>query len=342
MSAVRDALRPLYSIFRPIYVPIAEALAGRAPNRSDVDFKVVGEPVRDNLPPFDTYLRRQRPNSRLSTFKPRYPFALDRGEIAQGFVSTDPNSPYGHEPELAHLIDLLAPDDAVFLDVGANAGYFSVYLAVRPNFRGSIHAFEPIPASFASLRMIIDTLKCGDFVTCYENAVSDYVGIATMDPGDHGGLASIKEGKVEHGVTVPTMTLDSLKLPRVDFLKVDVEGHEINVLKGAEKLISEHNPYIFLESWMFDDPKKGFEPLQFLVDRGYKLYLPCWAQSNGTFFVGIGAGYEMSVFALVPFTFEERLTFPGNPINIFAAPRSKEAALGELYGVDRVKPNEAG
>jgi FkbM family methyltransferase len=326
--SIRDVLRPIYSaIFR------RGVNAGAASASSEIPA---------NLPPFDTYLYRERPNTRLSTFKPRYPFGLERGVAAKAFYSTDPNSPFGHEPELAHLLDLLASNDAVFLDVGANNGHFSIYLGTRADFKGRIHAFEPIPDTFAALRTMVDTLRCGDVVTCYQAAASDSVGTASMDLGGHAGLASIKEGSLENGVAVPTLTLDSLKLPRVDFLKVDVEGHEINVLRGADELIKAHKPYIFLESWTFeDDPQKGFEPLQFLIDRGYKLYLPAWAQSNGTFFVGIGAGFEMKNFALVPFTFADRLTFPGNPINIFAAPLSKEAKLGDLYSVARVKKDAA-
>lgn len=324
IRSIRDMLRPIYSsIFR------RGVNAGAASAYAEVPA---------NLPPFDSYLYRERPNTRLSKFKPRYPFGLERGVAAKAFYSTDPNSPYGHEPELAHLLNLLAPDDAVFLDVGANNGHFSIYLSTRPGFKGHVHAFEPIPGTFAALRAMVDALRCGDTVTCYQAAASDSVGTANMDLGGHAGLASIKEGSVENGIAVPTLTLDSLSLPRVDFIKVDVEGHEINVLKGADQLINSHKPYVFLESWTFEnDPQKGLEPLQFLIDRGYKLYLPAWAQSNGTFFVGIGAGFEMKTFALVPFNFADRLTFPGNPINVFAAPQSKEAKLGDLYSIARVK-----
>jgi FkbM family methyltransferase len=285
--------------------------------------------ARLNLPPFDSYLLRARPEARLAKFQSRFPFALDRGPEAKRLHQSDPNSPLGHEPELSHLIDRLVPDDGVYLDVGSNYGYFSIYLATRPGFHGRIHAFEPIASSFAGLRDLVMALRCDDSVTCHNAAVSDQIGTATMAIGDDPGLASIKDGAFANGEVVKTITLDSLNLDRVDFMKIDVEEHEAAALRGADALIAKHQPYIYLESWSFDnDSRKVFEPLKFMLDRGYRLYLPAWAQSNGSFFVGVGAGYEMDKFALLPFSLIDRLTFPGNPINIFAAPVSRQDKLG--------------
>jgi FkbM family methyltransferase len=276
---------------------------------------------------------RARPEARLSTFHPRYPFALDRGPQAEGFYARDPNARFGHEPELSHLLDLLVPDDGIFLDIGSNFGYFSIFLGSRPNFHGRIHAFEPIESSHAGLCTYVNSLGCDNVVTCHRAAVSDKIGTAKMDPGTDPGLAAIKGEDFTQGETVRTVTLDSLNLGRVDFIKIDVEGHEANALRGADALIKANRPYIFLESWTFpEEPDKVFEPLRFLLDRGYLLYLPAWAQSNGTFFVGIGPSHEMDKLALVPFTLRDRLSFPGNPINIFASPSAGIARLGARWG----------
>jgi FkbM family methyltransferase len=223
---------------------------------------------------------------------------------------------------LAHLIDLLIPDDGVFLDVGSNYGYFSIFLATRTNFHGRVHAFEPVATSFAGLQNLVVSLQCEAIVVCHQAAISDELGTANMEVSGDPGLARIKEGKLDRSETVRKITLDSLKLDRVDFIKIDVEGHEANALRGAEELIKSNSPYIFLESWTFpDNPQKVFEPLRFLFDHGYALYLPAWAQSNGKFFVGVGASHEMHTMALLPFSPKDRLTFPSNPINIFACPK---------------------
>src|SRR5882762_1573365 len=162
----------------------AKALATLFPNIPPIS----SEAVPTNLPPFDTVLMRGRPRTRLSKFRPRYPFALERGPRARQLIISDPNNPFGHEPELAHLIDLLVPDDGVFLDVGANYGYFSIYLATRSKFHGEIHAFEPVANTFAGLLGLIDSLHCGKVVTCHHVAASDELGtvkmaVAGIDPG---------------------------------------------------------------------------------------------------------------------------------------------------------------
>ena len=232
-----------------------------------------------SLPPFDAFLEREKPQSLLSVFRSRH-FAL------QG---DDPNNPFGHEPELAHLLDLLMPDEGTFLDVGANGGYFSVYLSIRPNFHGSINAFEPVAGTFAWMRENIRTFAPGKNIVSHQVAASDKVGEATIDVNANSGLSSIKE-KAEHGETI---ALDSLNLDRVDFMKVDVEGHEANALRGAEGIIRSQTPYIFMESTLVGEKiSEAFEPLQFLLDRGYLLYLPAWLQPNGSLAVRHRTGFR--------------------------------------------------
>jgi FkbM family methyltransferase len=312
VRSLRNKLRPYYSVFRPIYVPLL-CSAGYLP--------------------FEAFIWRAKSEARISKFHPRYPFALERGPAAQRLHQNDPNNRLGHEPELAHLLDLLVLDDGVFLDVGSNYGYFSIYLATRPSFRGRIHAFEPVASSYAGLREIVSSLQCDQIVTCHHTAASDSTGTANMDVAGDPGLASIKSGPIEQGEVVQTITLDSLNLPRVDFIKVDVEGHEAATLRGAERLIKTCSPYIFLESWTFPgQPKKVDEALRFLIALGYALYLPAWVQPDKSLFVGIGPTHEMSTFALVPFSLEDRRTFPSNPINVFASHKSRENSLGAVLG----------
>ena len=130
-------------------------------------------------------------------------------------------------------------------------------------------------------------------------------------------------GTSEFSESVKLVTLDSLELGRCDFLKVDTEGYEYKALLGAVKTISKYKPYIFLESTHTAkvDGKYTNEvllPLKTLSEMGYLLYLPAWKQSNGSYFIGIGPDFEMENFALLPFQPNDRFTFPGEAINIFA------------------------
>ena len=286
----------------------------------------------DQRPPFDRFLARASARALRSTFHPRYPFALDRGPLARELQIPDPANPFGHEPELAHLIDRHVPDDGVYLDVGANGGYFSVYLAVRPGFRGHIHAFEPVAGTFAVLRKYVSGLGCDGLVTCHQAAASDRIGEARMDVSNpNSGEAAIRETGAT-GEVVRTVTLDSLGLARVDFMKVDVEGHEEQALAGAKAIIERHRPFVFFESWLLPDRlDAALRPMQFLAGKGYNIYLPGWQQSDGSPFIGIGAQCQRQTLALYPIDdFRERRWFPGEAINLFAAPASREGETGTL------------
>ena len=342
INYIKAIFRPYYSVFRPISVPLVQL--HRRPYGYWSNRPISLKTIPEVLFPFDAVLMRGKASSRLSRFYPRYPFALERGPRAKELFNSDPNNPFGHEPELAHLLDLLVPDDGIFLDVGSNYGYFSIYLATRPGFHGHIHAFEPVASTFAGLSSLVDSLKCSETVTCHQTAASNELGTAKMVvAGIDPGLASIKDGMLGEGEIIQKIALDSLNLKRVDFIKVDVEGHEEQALKGAQTIIESKKPFIFLESWSSAaEPEKVLEPLKFLLDRGYKLYLPAWAQSSGLFHVGIGASHETHTFAMVPFELQDRFVFPGGPsqpINIFACPVTRVEELGDFWNISTVLDN---
>ena len=326
---LRDRLRPHYSRLRFAYVPIHRHISFRLGTHTLRAFSAAGRAtnaVAKN--DFDAFLIRATPEARLSIFRQR-PFQSLSNNPWFGF---DPLSPAGYEPELAHLLDYLVPDTGVFLDVGSNRGYFSIYLATRPKFHGRIHAFEPVSATFSILQDNINKLHCEKIVSCHKLAASDENGTAKMEV--HHADSGLNRINDDHkgGETVDKITLDSLNFRKVDFIKMDVEGHERQALQGARKLIDATQPFIFFESWSSAaQPDKAFEPLQFLVDCGYQLFLPAWLQPDGTFVVGLGP-FERNIFGLVPFNVEDRATFPnfpfGNPMNLFACPASRQHSLG--------------
>ena len=70
-------------------------------------------------------------------------------------------------------------------------------------------------------------------------------------------------------IEIATRTLDSFKLPRVDFMKIDVEGHEVPLLEGAIDTIAEYSPIIFIEIHD-NNRKKSVNAYDWLIERGYK------------------------------------------------------------------------
>jgi FkbM family methyltransferase len=150
------------------------------------------------------------------------------------------------EAELALLPLLVRPDgDAV--DIGGHEGCYSLFLI---GLARRVHIFEPIPWMAAQLRR-----KFGPLLTVHELALSDRAGQATLafprrnDDGAATAKASLSvaAGAAHATVTVRTATLDDLALDRVGFIKIDVEGHEEEVLRGAAATIARCRPRLLIE-----------------------------------------------------------------------------------------------
>jgi FkbM family methyltransferase len=149
---------------------------------------------------------------------------------------------------------LIRPGDTV-IDVGANIGLWVMGAAARAGKSGSVHAFEPVPATFARLRAHL-RLNALDWVACHRVALSDRRGTLTLflaPGGSHSGLASMgKQEGVDVPIQTPAMTLDEYcdehGITGADFLKIDVEGAELLVLRGAGNLLSSRKaPAILFE-----------------------------------------------------------------------------------------------
>jgi FkbM family methyltransferase len=162
------------------------------------------------------------------------------------------------EPELRHLRELVRPARSA-VDVGASLGTWSWWLARSVPF---VHAFEPNAEVAAALARVLPPN-----VHVHAEAVSDEVGQAVLSIPPGGPSTSQRAGCRLLGlrgllgldgrasllplggpsVAVPTVTLDSLDLGQVGFLKVDVEGHEHEVLNGAFQLLMRDRPNVVLE-----------------------------------------------------------------------------------------------
>jgi FkbM family methyltransferase len=152
------------------------------------------------------------------------------------YQHTFANSTLADEPDLALLPELIEPDFAC-LDIGANLGIYSKHLSA---LSANVLAFEPIRETFGYLANNVRDLPN---VTIQNAAVSDRLGTVTME------IPNIYEARItgESG-DIPCLTIDSLNLDRCDFIKCDVEGHELSVVKGALRTISRHKPMWLIES----------------------------------------------------------------------------------------------
>lgn len=176
---------------------------------------------------------------------------------------------------LAHL-----PRDGVVIDAGANIGVMSVLMARRAN-RGAIHAFEPIPANIRTLEKIIRFFRIRN-VTTHPIALGDRdqqveMVLPEQDAVKLQGYGHVIDDTIqgypdgEH-FRVPCRRLDGIEAlqednVRITGIKIDVEGFEYPVLKGAEKLIDQHRPIIYCEVGA-GNRSRTFE---FFARRGYHI-----------------------------------------------------------------------
>jgi FkbM family methyltransferase len=137
----------------------------------------------------------------------------------------------------------------IFCDVGANAGFFSLLGAAIVGSKGAVISFEPHPETANQLRQQMAVNGCNN-VEIIEAAVCDKVGNAEFSDDTVAVMASLTQiGGGRRTITVKTETLDSaFRLrPAPDLIKIDVEGAEIDALRGGEQLIHRKKPVLLVE-----------------------------------------------------------------------------------------------
>jgi FkbM family methyltransferase len=147
-----------------------------------------------------------------------------------------------HVPEIAELMRMAEEGD-VILEVGAEYGFFTMVLASRVGSRGRVVAVEPHPQSFMVLQAQVQMNGFCDRIRTVNAAFSDAEGTLWIsESGKRPWMA-----KVPDGTKVRAMRGDSLELPGpVTFLKIDVEGHELRVLRGCREILK-NRPKLALE-----------------------------------------------------------------------------------------------
>jgi FkbM family methyltransferase len=143
--------------------------------------------------------------------------------------------------EVAHRLAGMGPGTLV--DAGAHVGNHTAYLAAFVPYT-TIHAFEPLPAH---LPLLLDNVFAYQRVLVHPVALSDHVGAVPWRPEPTNlGHSRVAEG-AEHEVAA--VTLDSVGLQRVRLIKLDVEGHEPQVLAGAKTTLERWQPLVVIEDW---------------------------------------------------------------------------------------------
>jgi FkbM family methyltransferase len=187
-----------------------------------------------------------------------------------------------YEPVEARMLASMAEGAGVVFDVGANMGFYALSWASKLAPGGKIHVFEPVPTTFERLIRNIEINDMGDRVIANNSGLADRVSTMTMYLPSFSGsgaasLADLHPAESSVEVQVPIGTLDeymTIKDVRaLDFMKVDVEGAELLVLKGGARSIAEHRPFLFLELLRKWSKPFGYHPndvIKMLTELGYR------------------------------------------------------------------------
>jgi FkbM family methyltransferase len=156
-----------------------------------------------------------------------------------------------YESELNYLETILS-EGQTFVDAGANLGIYTLVACRIVGPSGRVIAFEPSLQSFPTLKENI-LLNGFTNVQAFRIALSDKTGEAFLYHGDDPGKNSLGSdpcGEPE-GETVTTLSLEEAvqqaSIERVDVIKMDVEGAELLVLRGANKIVTSYRPIVLFE-----------------------------------------------------------------------------------------------
>lgn len=210
-------------------------------------------------------------------------FLTDRPYTKEWFHRNRKHGAYKgwHEPSITFLLESLSRVDSTFVDVGSHLGYFSILFSSIAGNRSL--AIELDPSNFEELQRAVafQPIAIRERITILHCGVSDAADtIALPAKGPLSPSHSIATaGRTKgHRISVDIITLDDI-LQSCDFapdiIKIDVEGFEVNVLKGADTVLSKVKPLLIIEVHPHHMDRIEHNPSMiqvFLRDRGYIIY----------------------------------------------------------------------
>lgn len=228
------------------------------------------------------YKNNENANVIIEDYDGNLKFQIDRSTHMGSLVYW---SGYHSRNELALLHKLLKPT-MVFADVGANVGEFTVYAAKRLS-SGKVLAFEPIEFIYETLadnvyRNAFDNVMLFNFGLFDKAGQSEMFGSpdALKQTFLEGWGTAFKDPDLIHAGQSTMAVFDDLvkelHLKRLDIMKIDVEGAELNVLHGSKNSLEKFHPILIMEINEFTFHRAGYSSkhiFDFLSTLGYAYYL---------------------------------------------------------------------
>jgi FkbM family methyltransferase len=180
------------------------------------------------------------------------------------------------EPDVVSAIVSTVKPGATVIDIGAHIGYYTLLFAKCVGPTGRVISFEPLPVNFALLQKNVQLNGLKQVQTIAQAVFSRNVEltITVPDKSPNSGDASVLSTQGTEHFRVPAITLDSFSSGldlRPEFLKMDVEGAEYDVIVGAKETIARSRPKILVELHHFDGNLADHPVPGLLASWGYEI-----------------------------------------------------------------------
>ncbi len=208
------------------------------------------------------------------------------------------NPIYG-ESDTEFVKKIIKKNDIV-LDIGANIGYYTLIFAKLVGNSGKVFSFEPESKNFKILKKNVE-INGYNNVILEQKIVSNTNGISTLYISEKAGSHRIyKSDNFVESLEIKSISMDSYieknNLKKINFIKIDVEGAELNVLQGIQKILDSNKHIILFTEFSPNQIKScGLEPtdmINFLTNNKFKIYFT-QIKNNKTVFLDFEKIYSL-------------------------------------------------
>lgn len=211
---------------------------------------------------------------------------------------------------------LIKAGDTV-IDVGANIGAHTLWMAQRVGPTGRVIAFEPQRSVFQMMcaNMALNAVTNVDAYWAAAGSQPGHITVPRLDPTIASNFGALSLGAADEGDSVQLMSIDGLNLDNCAFMKVDAEGMESEVLEGSRSTINRTKPILYVEN---DRNELGSALIEIILSMGYRLWwhMPAYFNPNN-----INNNPEN--------------IFPGQcSMNMLCVHKSIEVDVGDMYPVE--------
>lgn len=178
-----------------------------------------------------------------------------------------------YEPHFNFILNKILSENDIAVDIGANIGYHTLSMAKIVGNYGKVYAFEPQRILFQELccNVILNRL---DNVYAYNAGISSEISYSYLPIIDYYskeislGCISLNNNDNKNTEKVELFPLEYFNIKKINFVKIDVEGYELNVLNGMNNILINDNPTLFIEI----NSQDYHDTLNFLKNMNYNIY----------------------------------------------------------------------